>query len=142
NFHQGVCAFRRGRYPDAVAAFRACITLAPDRAEGYYNRAMALESLGRADEAARDFRRAAALDPALGNGPDGRPHPAPRPAPPDGSPGDPTPSPESRPRRAVPPLGRRTLRSARQGEQVALPGPGAAASDRRVSAPDLRPLRP
>jgi tetratricopeptide (TPR) repeat protein len=103
NFHQGVCAFRRGRYPDAIAAFRACITLAPDRAEGYYNRAMALEALGLPDEAARDFRRAAALDPTLGNGPDGRPSPARGSAPPDGSPGDPIPLPESRPRRAVPP---------------------------------------
>lgn len=65
NFHQGVCAFRRGRYDEALVAFRVCVALAPDLAECYYNRALALAALGRDAEAARDFDRAGTLDPGL-----------------------------------------------------------------------------
>ncbi len=65
NFHQGVCAFRRGRYDEALVAFHVCVALAPDRAECYYNRALALAALGRDAEAARDFDRARVLDPGL-----------------------------------------------------------------------------
>jgi hypothetical protein len=65
NFHQGVCAFRLGRYQDAVNAFRVCVALAPDRAECYYNRALAHAALGHAEEASADYRRAVALDPTL-----------------------------------------------------------------------------
>ncbi len=65
NFHQGVCAFRRGRYDEALGAFRICVALAPDRAECYYNRALALAALKRNAEADRDFNRARTLDPSL-----------------------------------------------------------------------------
>src|SRR6202044_545703 len=63
SFHQGVCAFRRGRYQDAVNAFRVCVALAPDRAECYYNRALAHAALNHGDEASRDYHRAVSLDP-------------------------------------------------------------------------------
>jgi eukaryotic-like serine/threonine-protein kinase len=65
NFHQGMCAFRLGRYQDAESAFRVCIALAPDRAECFYNHALALAALGRTALAARSYDRAVALDPAL-----------------------------------------------------------------------------
>jgi eukaryotic-like serine/threonine-protein kinase len=65
NFHQGVCAFRLGRYQDAVNAFRVCVALAPDRAECYYNRALAHSALSHTEQASRDFTRAFSLDPTL-----------------------------------------------------------------------------
>ncbi len=65
NFHQGICAYRRGRYREAVSAFRVAIALAPDRSEGYYNRALALIAIGRDAEATRDLAHARALDPSL-----------------------------------------------------------------------------
>ncbi len=65
NFHQGVCAFRLGRFQDAVNAFRVAIALAPDRAEGYYNRALAYSALGRPSLASLDYDRAHQLDPSL-----------------------------------------------------------------------------
>ncbi len=69
NFHQGVCAFRLGRYQDAVNAFRVCIALAPDRAECFYNRALAHARLSHIIEASRDYDRAVSLDPALAAAP-------------------------------------------------------------------------
>jgi tetratricopeptide (TPR) repeat protein len=65
NFHQGVCAYRLGHYQDAVAAFRVCVALAPDRAECFYNRALAHAGLSHTHEASRDYARAFALDPSL-----------------------------------------------------------------------------
>jgi len=65
NFHQGVCAFRRGRFQDAVNAFRVAIALAPGRAEGYFNRALAYSALGRPALAALDYDHAHRLDPSL-----------------------------------------------------------------------------
>jgi tetratricopeptide (TPR) repeat protein len=65
NFHLGVCAFRRGHYNDAVSAFRICVALAPDRAECFYNRALAYDALSDNAEAARDYGRAFAVDPTL-----------------------------------------------------------------------------
>jgi len=69
NFHQGVCAFRLGRYRDALNAFRVCVALAPDRAECFYNRALAHFALHHAVEASRDYARAVALDPTLAAAP-------------------------------------------------------------------------
>jgi tetratricopeptide (TPR) repeat protein len=65
NFHQGVCAFRLGRYQDALSAFRVCVALAPDRAECFYNCAMAHAALGHTVQAERDYGRAVSLDPTL-----------------------------------------------------------------------------
>jgi tetratricopeptide (TPR) repeat protein len=79
NFHQGVCAFRRGRYDEAVDAFRVCVALAPKRAECFYNRALAYAAMGHTASASRDFGRAVSLDPSLASFPptvDGRPVPA------------------------------------------------------------------
>jgi serine/threonine protein kinase len=72
NFHQGVCAFRLGRYHDAVNAFRVCVALAPDRAECFFNRAVAHAALSHPVEASRDYARAFSLDPTLAATPLGR----------------------------------------------------------------------
>jgi serine/threonine protein kinase len=69
NFHQGVCAFRLGRYHDALSAFRICIALAPDRAECFYNCALAHAALGHTAESDRNYSRAVSLDPALAAAP-------------------------------------------------------------------------
>jgi len=65
NFYFGQCAYRTGRYEDAVAAFSVCIGSAPDVAASYYNRGLALGALGRDEQALRDFDRALQLDPHL-----------------------------------------------------------------------------
>jgi tetratricopeptide (TPR) repeat protein len=69
NFHQGVCAFRLSRFHDAVNAFRICVALAPDRAECFYNRALAHAALSDDIAASRDYARAFALDPNLADTP-------------------------------------------------------------------------
>jgi tetratricopeptide (TPR) repeat protein len=69
NFHQGVCAYRLGRYQEAETAFRVSIALAPDRAECFYNHALALAALRRTALAARSYDRAVALDPTLASVP-------------------------------------------------------------------------
>jgi serine/threonine protein kinase len=65
NFYQGVCAYRRGRHVDAVAAFGVCIGAAPEAAGCFYNRARAFAALGRREEARRDYEQAQRLDPRL-----------------------------------------------------------------------------
>ncbi len=79
NFHQGVCAFRLNRYDDALSAFRICIALAPDRAECFYNCALAHAALGHTADAERNYTRAVSLDPTLATAPldrgAGRPFP-------------------------------------------------------------------
>jgi tetratricopeptide (TPR) repeat protein len=65
NFYQGVCAYKRGRHAEAVAAFRVCLALAPGSAPCYHNRALALRALGRVQEAERDCDRALELDGGL-----------------------------------------------------------------------------
>jgi serine/threonine protein kinase len=65
NFYHGLCAYRRGRYADAVTAFSVCIGAAPDAAGCYYNRALAFAALGQSEEARRDEEHARRLDPTL-----------------------------------------------------------------------------
>jgi eukaryotic-like serine/threonine-protein kinase len=65
NFYQGVCAYRQRRFADAVVAFRVCVALAPDRAECYYNRALAQAALGHDDQAVSDYGRALQRDANL-----------------------------------------------------------------------------
>jgi eukaryotic-like serine/threonine-protein kinase len=72
NFHQGVCAYRLGKFQDALNAFRVCIALAPTRAECFYNRALAHAALGHKLEASSDYNRALALDASLVAAPLGR----------------------------------------------------------------------
>ena len=65
NFYQGLCAYRLKQFEASVAAFRACIALAPGTAECYYNRGLANAALGRNERAFIDYSRALELDPAL-----------------------------------------------------------------------------
>jgi eukaryotic-like serine/threonine-protein kinase len=64
NFYYGLCAYRGGRFAEAVSAFSVCIGAAPDVAGCYYNRGLAYAALGRHDDALRDYDRALRLDPA------------------------------------------------------------------------------
>jgi tetratricopeptide (TPR) repeat protein/tRNA A-37 threonylcarbamoyl transferase component Bud32 len=70
HFYLAVCAYKRGRYEDAVAEFSSCLTLARER-RGlcYYHRGLAYTAL-RPDPATResaraDFDRALELEPTL-----------------------------------------------------------------------------
>jgi tetratricopeptide (TPR) repeat protein len=65
NFYQGLCAYRLGRYADAVRAYSVCIGAAPEAACCFYNRALALEGLGDAEQALNDYGLALRLDPTL-----------------------------------------------------------------------------
>jgi serine/threonine protein kinase len=65
NFYRGLCAYRRGRYADAVAAFSICIGAAPEPAGCFYNRALAYEGLGSTEQALHDYDQALRLDPTL-----------------------------------------------------------------------------
>jgi tetratricopeptide (TPR) repeat protein len=65
SFYRGTCALRLREWADAVAAFHACVVLAPDCAWCYHNRGLAYRAAGRADRARVDFDRARALDPSL-----------------------------------------------------------------------------
>jgi tetratricopeptide (TPR) repeat protein len=68
NFHLAVCAYKRGRYPDAVAGFSACLSLTRER-RGlcYYHRGLAYTALGpeNRESAVRDFDQALELEPSL-----------------------------------------------------------------------------
>jgi serine/threonine protein kinase/Flp pilus assembly protein TadD len=63
NFHHGATAYRLGHFADAVADFRACITLAPKSADCYYDRALAYSALNQSDRALRDYEHALRLKP-------------------------------------------------------------------------------
>ncbi|MFO0949822.1 MAG: tetratricopeptide repeat protein [Isosphaeraceae bacterium] len=65
NFYQGMCAYRQLRDADALAAFRVCVTLAPDKPECRVNRALVYERLGRNAEARADYDWAVDHDLAL-----------------------------------------------------------------------------
>jgi serine/threonine protein kinase/tetratricopeptide (TPR) repeat protein len=65
NYYQGVCAYRRGQFADAAAAFGVCIGAAPDAAGCYVNRALAFAALGRTEAALRDYDQALRLDGSL-----------------------------------------------------------------------------
>jgi tetratricopeptide (TPR) repeat protein len=60
-----LCAFRRGRFADAVTAYSVCIGAAPKAAGCFYNRALARAALGRAGKALGDYDQALRLDPTL-----------------------------------------------------------------------------
>ncbi len=61
NFYAGICAYRMGRFEDAVAAFSVSIGSAPTLPEFFHNRAQAYRALGKLNEARRDNDHAAAL---------------------------------------------------------------------------------
>jgi serine/threonine protein kinase/tetratricopeptide (TPR) repeat protein len=64
-FYSGVCAYRRGRPSEAVGFFRVAVALAPEFAEVYHNRALALAACGKRDDARRDYDRALRVAPSL-----------------------------------------------------------------------------
>jgi eukaryotic-like serine/threonine-protein kinase len=65
NFYQGLCAYKQGRYADAVTAYSVCIGAAPQAAGCFYNRALAFVALGRNEDALRDYDQALRLDSTL-----------------------------------------------------------------------------
>lgn len=60
-FYAGVVAYRLGKFPDAVAAFGACIALEPQRAECYHHRGLAFSENHQPDRAEADFAQAQRL---------------------------------------------------------------------------------
>jgi serine/threonine protein kinase len=65
NYYSGVCAYRQGRFEDAVVSFAAGIGAAPELPDCYYNRALAFEALGRRDRALADYDLALSRQPRL-----------------------------------------------------------------------------
>jgi tetratricopeptide (TPR) repeat protein len=65
NFSCGVCCYRMHQQADALVYFHACVVLAPDSAECYYNRALAHQALGNREAALRDYDRALQLASGL-----------------------------------------------------------------------------
>src|SRR5262249_19236364 len=65
NFYQGMCAYRREQYLEALTAFSVCIGMAPDSASCFYNRALAYTALGCPEQALKDYDYALHLDPKL-----------------------------------------------------------------------------
>jgi eukaryotic-like serine/threonine-protein kinase len=65
NFYQGLCAYRRGMFADAVTAYSVCVGAAPDAAGCFYNRARAYRALGCEQKAEADYEQALRLDPFL-----------------------------------------------------------------------------
>jgi Flp pilus assembly protein TadD len=65
NFYQGLCAYRLGRYAAAVRAYSVCIGAAPEAVCCFYNRALAFEGLGDAEQALNDYDLSLRLDPTL-----------------------------------------------------------------------------
>jgi serine/threonine protein kinase len=63
NLYHALCAYRLGRYDDAVSALSVCIGAVPEHAGFFYNRALAYAALGRPDHALADYDHAARLDP-------------------------------------------------------------------------------
>jgi tetratricopeptide (TPR) repeat protein len=54
------------RAGDALADFSVCVALAPDRAECYYNRALAHVALDHREAALQDYDQALRLEPRVG----------------------------------------------------------------------------
>jgi tetratricopeptide (TPR) repeat protein len=65
NFYQGLCAYRLQRYQGALRYFHACVVLAPNSPECFYNRGLAHAALGQTDPAMHDYDRALRLNPVL-----------------------------------------------------------------------------
>ncbi len=62
NFYAGLCAYHLKDYQDAFAAFSICVALEPSSPQSYFNRAKAAETIGRPDQALRDYRHVWELD--------------------------------------------------------------------------------
>lgn len=64
-FSMAVCAYRRGRFHEALESLNICVALAPTTAECYLNRARVHEALGESARAIEDFTRALEKNPKL-----------------------------------------------------------------------------
>ena len=62
-FRAGVTAYESGRYAQAVSSFSTAISLQPDWAEAYYDRALANAGRGQRDLAIRDLQQYLRLRP-------------------------------------------------------------------------------
>jgi tetratricopeptide (TPR) repeat protein len=69
NFYEGLCAYRQGRYEDAVTAYSVCIGAAPEAAVCFHNRGLARAAQGKFEQARQDYGEAARLDPTLAAAP-------------------------------------------------------------------------
>jgi tetratricopeptide (TPR) repeat protein len=65
NFYQMLCDYRLKQFDEAVKRAYACVALAPNRAECFYNRGLAQQALGQQSAALKDFDRALKLEPTL-----------------------------------------------------------------------------
>jgi serine/threonine protein kinase/Flp pilus assembly protein TadD len=65
NFYQGVCAYRRQHYAEAVYSFGEAIAAAPRSPECYFNRGLAYAAWGEKALALRDYNRALELAPGF-----------------------------------------------------------------------------
>lgn len=65
NFYQGLCAHRRGRFAESIAAFSVCIGSSPGVSGAFFNRAASYVALGLPELARRDLDYALELDPQL-----------------------------------------------------------------------------
>lgn len=63
NYYQGVCTYQLRRFEASLAAFSACIALAPERADCFIHRARAYQALGQDALAAHDLAAARQIDP-------------------------------------------------------------------------------
>src|SRR5262245_21076463 len=59
----GVIAAARGQHREAIAHFDAAIAAEPQYAAAHYNRASALQALGRSRDALQSMARVCAIDP-------------------------------------------------------------------------------
>ena len=68
NFFDGYCAYQRGRYGDALAAFRVCVSREPRSAILRVNRGLTYEALGNFEEAYQEYTKVIELAPKLVEG--------------------------------------------------------------------------
>lgn len=65
-YNLGLLAIEGERHEEAVEVYRRYVEVAPGDAAGHWNLAVALEALGREDEAAAEREIAVGLDPSFG----------------------------------------------------------------------------
>jgi serine/threonine protein kinase/tetratricopeptide (TPR) repeat protein len=65
NFYLGLCAYRQGKFADAVAAYSVCIGAAKDPGVCLFNRGRAYAALNLPEQALRDYDQALRLDKEL-----------------------------------------------------------------------------